>query len=68
MTFVVDWVLKTNDLSMTVFHGAQISVELRQMQQEEEAPPEEEEDTTCEVCGHSDREDRLLLCDGCDLA
>lgn len=28
---------------------------------------EDEEDTTaCEVCGQSDREDRLLLCDGCD--
>ncbi|KAM4618565.1 uncharacterized protein phrf1 [Polymixia lowei] len=24
------------------------------------------EQTTCEVCGGSDREDRLLLCDGCD--
>ena len=23
--------------------------------------------TYCEVCGHCDREDRLLLCDGCDL-
>ncbi|XP_026167199.1 PHD and RING finger domain-containing protein 1 isoform X2 [Mastacembelus armatus] len=24
------------------------------------------EQTNCEVCGNSDREDRLLLCDGCD--
>ncbi|XP_072292105.1 uncharacterized protein phrf1 isoform X2 [Eucyclogobius newberryi] len=24
------------------------------------------EETSCEVCGGSDREDRLLLCDGCD--
>ncbi|CAG7835859.1 unnamed protein product [Allacma fusca] len=23
--------------------------------------------TYCEICGHCDREDRLLLCDGCDL-
>lgn len=22
--------------------------------------------TSCEVCGGRDREDRLLLCDGCD--
>ncbi|XP_033752451.1 histone acetyltransferase KAT6A-like isoform X2 [Pecten maximus] len=30
-------------------------------------PEEEEEDPTyCEVCGRCDREDRLLLCDGCD--
>ncbi|KAG9475593.1 PHD and RING finger domain-containing protein 1 isoform X2 [Eleutherodactylus coqui] len=27
---------------------------------------EEEDPTNCEVCGRSDREDRLLLCDGCD--
>ncbi|CAG5116861.1 unnamed protein product, partial [Candidula unifasciata] len=27
----------------------------------------EEDPTYCEVCGHSDREDRLLLCDRCDL-
>ncbi|XP_052051660.1 PHD and RING finger domain-containing protein 1 isoform X3 [Apodemus sylvaticus] len=27
---------------------------------------EEEDPTFCEVCGRSDREDRLLLCDGCD--
>jgi len=24
------------------------------------------EQTSCEACGGSDREDRLLLCDGCD--
>lgn len=27
----------------------------------------QEDPTYCEVCGMSDREDRLLLCDGCDL-
>ncbi|XP_014669253.1 PREDICTED: PHD and RING finger domain-containing protein 1-like [Priapulus caudatus] len=32
------------------------------------ADPEEDEDPTyCELCGRCDREDRLLLCDGCDL-
>ncbi|XP_015358868.1 PHD and RING finger domain-containing protein 1 isoform X2 [Marmota marmota marmota] len=30
------------------------------------AHEEEEDPTFCEVCGRSDREDRLLLCDGCD--
>jgi len=25
------------------------------------------DNTFCEVCGRADREDRLLLCDGCDL-
>jgi PHD and RING finger domain-containing protein 1 len=33
---------------------------------EEEEVEEEEDPTFCEVCGRSDREDRLLLCDGCD--
>ncbi|XP_029438800.1 PHD and RING finger domain-containing protein 1 isoform X2 [Rhinatrema bivittatum] len=27
---------------------------------------EEDDITNCQVCGRSDREDRLLLCDGCD--
>ncbi|XP_069480156.1 PHD and RING finger domain-containing protein 1 isoform X2 [Ambystoma mexicanum] len=31
---------------------------------EEEA--EDDDSTNCEVCGRCDREDRLLLCDGCD--
>lgn len=30
------------------------------------AGEEEDDPTFCEVCGRSDREDRLLLCDGCD--
>ncbi len=33
---------------------------------DEEPEEEEEEPTFCEVCGRRDREDRLLLCDGCD--
>lgn len=42
----------------------QIPVVAPTQQGEDEIP----EDTThCEVCGMSDREDRLLLCDGCDL-
>ncbi|XP_056657019.1 PHD and RING finger domain-containing protein 1 isoform X3 [Monodelphis domestica] len=31
-----------------------------------QAEEEGEDPTFCEVCGRSDREDRLLLCDGCD--
>ncbi|KAL3248166.1 hypothetical protein MRX96_056580 [Rhipicephalus microplus] len=35
---------------------------------EQEQEQQEEEDLTyCEVCGRCDREDRLLLCDACDL-
>lgn len=30
----------------------------------EEVP---EDPTFCEICHQSDREDRMLLCDGCDL-
>ncbi|XP_045436995.1 PHD and RING finger domain-containing protein 1 isoform X5 [Pipistrellus kuhlii] len=30
------------------------------------AREDEDDPTFCEVCGRSDREDRLLLCDGCD--
>lgn len=40
---------------------------LKKMPVENTRAREEEEDPTfCEVCGRSDREDRLLLCDGCD--
>ncbi|XP_077177484.1 PHD and RING finger domain-containing protein 1 isoform X1 [Paroedura picta] len=39
-----------------------IPVENTKSQKEEE----EQDPTFCEVCGRSDREDRLLLCDGCD--
>ncbi|XP_060119020.1 PHD and RING finger domain-containing protein 1 isoform X4 [Heteronotia binoei] len=38
-----------------------IPVESTKSQEEVEDDP-----TFCEVCGRSDREDRLLLCDGCD--
>ncbi|EEC04005.1 hypothetical protein IscW_ISCW002529 [Ixodes scapularis] len=34
---------------------------------EKEEEEEEEDLTYCEVCGNCDREDRLLLCDACDL-
>uniref|UniRef100_A0A5F8HLQ0 RING-type domain-containing protein n=1 Tax=Monodelphis domestica TaxID=13616 RepID=A0A5F8HLQ0_MONDO len=40
-----------------------IPVESQKAPQAEE---EGEDPTFCEVCGRSDREDRLLLCDGCD--
>ncbi|KAB0365008.1 hypothetical protein FD754_009164 [Muntiacus muntjak] len=39
----------------------QIPVESAQLGEDEDEDP-----TFCEVCGRSDREDRLLLCDGCD--
>lgn len=43
---------------------------VRQVAVEEPRPIETnfefEDDTFCEICGGSDREDRILLCDGCD--
>ncbi|XP_069696612.1 serine/arginine repetitive matrix protein 2 isoform X2 [Periplaneta americana] len=41
-----------------------IPVEPPRRQDEEEV---QEDPTYCEVCGECDREDRMLLCDGCDL-
>jgi PHD and RING finger domain-containing protein 1 len=42
-----------------------VPVENRQLNVGEEEPTEDL--TFCEVCGRADHEDRLLLCDGCDL-
>ncbi|KAJ8298593.1 hypothetical protein KUTeg_022653 [Tegillarca granosa] len=42
---------------------AKITVEDKKMDEETE---EEESPTYCEICGDCNREDRLLLCDGCD--
>ncbi|KAK2183778.1 hypothetical protein NP493_289g01052 [Ridgeia piscesae] len=44
--------------------GAYIEVTDRRLELEEEVM---EDHTYCEVCGQGNREDRLLLCDGCDL-
>lgn len=41
----------------------QIPVEVAQAQNNEVV----EDPTFCEICGRCDREDRMLLCDGCDL-
>ena len=36
-------------------------------EQQEEEQQEEEPEIQCEVCTRGDRENLLLLCDGCDL-
>lgn len=41
----------------------QITVERSEAKDSEET----EDPTYCEICGNCDREDRMLLCDGCDL-
>ncbi|XP_034032747.1 PHD and RING finger domain-containing protein 1 isoform X2 [Thalassophryne amazonica] len=43
-----------------------ITVQKPVTEAEEEVVDLELDQTNCEVCGASDREDRLLLCDGCD--
>lgn len=44
----------------------QITVQKPVKEGQEERVDLDLEQTNCEVCGASDREDRLLLCDGCD--
>lgn len=44
----------------------QITVQKPVKEGQEETVNVDLEQTNCEVCGGSDREDRLLLCDGCD--
>ncbi|KAF4010065.1 hypothetical protein G4228_001286 [Cervus hanglu yarkandensis] len=44
-----------------IVEWSKIPVESAQLGEDEDEDP-----TFCEVCGRSDREDRLLLCDGCD--
>ncbi|XP_029992038.1 PHD and RING finger domain-containing protein 1 isoform X2 [Sphaeramia orbicularis] len=43
-----------------------ITVQKPAKQEQQEVVDVDLEQTSCEVCGGSDREDRLLLCDGCD--
>lgn len=42
-------------------------VEYRNMYNTDNWDSYDSDPTHCEVCGRCDREDRLLLCDGCDL-
>ncbi len=44
----------------------QITVQKPVKEGQEESADLDLEQTSCEVCGGSDHEDRLLLCDGCD--
>lgn len=53
----------TNSVHYYVF---QITVKKPLKADQEETVNFDLEQTNCEVCGGSDREDRLLLCDGCD--
>lgn len=55
------------DLFVCLSYGLiQITVQKPVKEGQEETVDLNLEQTNCEVCGASDREDRLLLCDGCD--
>lgn len=55
-----DWIVIREDLE-----GLPIRREQVVKKQRTSTPPEDP--TFCQVCGLSDREERMLLCDGCDL-
>ncbi|KAM4846554.1 PHD and RING finger domain-containing protein 1 isoform 2-T6 [Thomomys bottae] len=74
---IVEWSRNANScpVDRTIFKCICIRAEfggkiLKKIPVENTRAPEEEEEeedpTFCEVCGRCDREDRLLLCDGCD--
>ncbi|XP_069821575.1 PHD and RING finger domain-containing protein 1 [Dendropsophus ebraccatus] len=47
-------------------YGGEILKKVPVQSKADEILIEDDNPTNCEVCGRSDREDRLLLCDGCD--
>lgn len=54
-----------NKICLRKNHGGQVQKVIA-LQKPVTAEGGELDQTNCEVCGQSDREDRLLLCDGCD--
>ncbi|ROT77610.1 hypothetical protein C7M84_003720 [Penaeus vannamei] len=71
-TFCLDCILEwAKHLRLYLFEnalGAALKKEIPvSKQEEEEVFIPEEHPTYCEVCNYCDREERLLLCDGCDL-
>ncbi|NXN07600.1 PHRF1 protein, partial [Indicator maculatus] len=61
----VDRILFTN-INIRAHFGGKILKKIPVENTKAQGDDGEEDPTFCEVCGRSDREDRLLLCDGCD--
>ncbi|XP_049637142.1 PHD and RING finger domain-containing protein 1 [Suncus etruscus] len=70
---ILEWAKNANScpVDRTLFQHICIRAQfggkvLKKVPVQSSAAAEDEDPTFCEVCGRSDREDRLLLCDGCD--
>ncbi|XP_053923378.1 LOW QUALITY PROTEIN: PHD and RING finger domain-containing protein 1 [Cuculus canorus] len=61
----VDRILFKN-ISIRAHYGGEILKNIPVENTKTQGNDGEDDPTFCEVCGRSDREDRLLLCDGCD--
>ncbi|XP_069713862.1 PHD and RING finger domain-containing protein 1 isoform X2 [Phaenicophaeus curvirostris] len=61
----VDRILFKN-ISIRAHYGGKILKKIPVENTKTQGNDGEDDPTFCEVCGRSDREDRLLLCDGCD--
>ncbi|XP_066557176.1 PHD and RING finger domain-containing protein 1 isoform X2 [Amia ocellicauda] len=55
-----------NNICLRSCYGGTIQKKISVQKPNKNKEEEVEDQTNCEVCGRSDREDRLLLCDGCD--
>ncbi|NWH92014.1 PHRF1 protein, partial [Aegithalos caudatus] len=55
-----------NCINIRAHFGGKILKKIPVENTKTQGPDGEDDPTFCEVCGRSDREDRLLLCDGCD--
>ncbi|XP_065611189.1 PHD and RING finger domain-containing protein 1 isoform X2 [Cyrtonyx montezumae] len=55
-----------NYISIRAHFGGKVLKKIPVENTETQGSEGEDDPTFCEVCGRSDREDRLLLCDGCD--
>ncbi|KAM3919327.1 PHD and RING finger domain-containing protein 1 isoform 2-T2 [Leptodactylus fuscus] len=73
---IVEWAKNANScpvdritfscIHIRAHYGGEILKKVPIQSKANENLAQEEDSTNCEICGRSDREDRLLLCDGCD--